>query len=84
MSCEEPQIAQFTECTAMNKDDGTWRFPNDGEDSRGCYTAANYVCEMMQEGEIRPVPSVQPPVDTPCVESKGWYGYQATIRINRI
>ena len=58
MSCEAPQLTTFTECTAMDKADGSWRFPNDGEDSRGCNTAHNYVCEMMKKGEIRPIPSV--------------------------
>jgi len=54
----------------MNKNSGKWEFPNTGEDSRSCFGHSNYICEMMKEGQIRPIIPIDPPKQDPCEE---WY-----------
>ena len=59
----------------MVKGSGAWHYPQNEEENKGCFEYANYVCEQMKEGEVRPVPTKPPTVDQACYESKGWYGW---------
>ena len=59
----------------MVKGSGAWHYPQNEEENKGCFEYANYVCEQMKEGEVRPVPTKPPTVDHACYESKGWYGW---------
>ena len=55
---------------------GDWQIPNKGENSRNCFTANNYVCEKMKEGEVRPLPPKDPVPDVPCPD--GWDGWKGS------
>jgi len=71
-------VTKYSECTEMSKETGKWIFPNSDENARGCFTSSNYICEMMKEGEERPIIPSDPPKQDPCNESKGWYGYEGS------
>ena len=76
VSCEDGTgLKRETECTAMNKQNGKWGYPNEGDGARQCWEKYNYVCDMMMEGESRPSIPSEPIDDTPCKTSEGWFGY---------
>ena len=65
-------------CALMRKSDGKWHYPMGDDENRGCFEYANYICETMKDGEVRPTPTKPPTVDEPCDESKGWFGWSGS------